>query len=187
MLISVFGVAFLIGEDNDYIRFWNHYYLLSEKLVFGLVEPTSLPFILGILQALLFFAVWLGGIWLTSIPIAIVLVVLKNRSHKSKIAKIEAEIEELELSIKNKIDDISDVVVFVPPAYRYSEALSYFVDSYANSRVSNLKEAVNCYDTFIHRRKLEDGFGKIEAALSYLVYQQQIQNEHLERISRWIW
>lgn len=35
------------------------------------------------------------------------------------------------------------MICFVPPEYRFSDAMRYFVESYQNSRVDDLKEAVS--------------------------------------------
>lgn len=183
-IVSVFGVAILFGEDNPYIHFWEWHYDLCETFILKPLDKINFP---AILSVFLFIIVWFGGMYIFPLPIAILLVVLKNMFHKAKIASIKKEIDVLEKKIENKILSISDIVVFVPPSYRYSEALLYFVEAYANTKVSNLKEAINSYETFKHRRNVERSLFRIEKAMSLIAYQQHIQNEHLEYISKRIW
>lgn len=65
--------------------------------------------------------------------------------------------------------EVKDKLMYVPKKYRYSEAISYFVDLYNSSRVDTLKEAVN---TYAHDKqeaeKLQQIMGKIDGVMRYL-------------------
>lgn len=155
----------------------------SENIFIGLSNIGIPEFICLIVYFLIFF----GGIYLLPIPIPVMILFLRNYVLKKKISKINREIKEIENDIEERIALISDVLSFVPPAYRYSEAVTYFVDSYANSRVSNLKEAVNGFDSYKHRQNVENSFNKIQKLLTSIAYNQLVQIEQLERINKKIW
>lgn len=100
----------------------------------------------------------------------------------------------LEDSLKWQVGRIREVIMFVPPKYRFSEALRYFVESYSNSRVDNLKEAVNAFDTYYFRsqslqtqnailQKLDEN----NELLGMVAYNQLCMMGQLNGIQRDIW
>lgn len=101
---------------------------------------------------------------------------------------------QLEDSLKWQVGRIREVIMFVPPKYRFSEALRYFVESYSNSRVDNLKEAVNAFDTYYFRaqslqiqnailQKLDEN----NELLGMVAYSQLCMMGQLDGIQRDIW
>lgn len=77
----------------------------------------------------------------------------QNRRRKDICNKTADKLCNLNDSLEDQINRIGNLLQFVPPKYRSSNALSYFVESYQNSRVDNLKEAVNAYDTYYFRKQ----------------------------------
>ena len=76
--------------------------------------------------------------------------ITRSRYNNHDIPKLENEIKDYEDQRNEIVLAIKDYICYCPPAYRYSSALSYFVDSYLNTRVSNLQEAVRTFDE--HKR-----------------------------------
>ena len=181
-ILSLILVAFW-NESSPYLVLASKYCVLCDNIL-GYLEAFGIGRLLGVIA---YIVLLFGGFYLFPLPISIALVCIKNMFYRIKISKIKNDIDDLEKEINNKVDAISDVVMFVPPSYRFSGALSYFVDSYANSRVNNLKEAVNSFDTFKHRMNVEKGLFNIENALRSIEYQQYIQNENIEYIRKRIW
>lgn len=62
---------------------------------------------------------------------------------------------------------------FVPPDYRYSEAIEYFFRSFFNQKAETLKEAVILYDNYVHQKKME-------SAQEFLVQQQILALKEIE-------
>lgn len=100
----------------------------------------------------------------------------------------------LEDSLQWQVGQIRDVIMFVPPKYRFSEALRYFVESYSNSRIDNLKEAVNSFDTYYFRSQtvqMQREILEIQQAnnvlLQTVAYSQLCMMDQLDGIQRDIW
>lgn len=85
-----------------------------------------------------------------------IIVITVNIIHKFQNEKYQKEIDEIMPIVNSEMEDISEVACFIPPNYRYSDALDFFVEAYANSKVDNLKEAVNLYDTNEYRQNMLD-------------------------------
>ena len=62
---------------------------------------------------------------------------------------------ELNQHIPIMIEQLSEPLSFVPPDYRYSEAIEYFYKSFCNHKAETLKEAVILYDNYMHQKKME--------------------------------
>lgn len=73
--------------------------------------------------------------------------------HEEKKALALPDIENMKSRALKITENISEYMQFVPPKYRTSEALAYFCESYMNTRVSNLAEAINAYDQFYAAEK----------------------------------
>lgn len=69
---------------------------------------------------------------------------------RPQTAPIEARMAELAATYQR------DVGSHYPPAYVHDEAVSFFIDAVRNHRASTLSEAVNLYETELHRRRLEN-------------------------------
>lgn len=118
----------------------------------------------------------------------------KNRERREAHKRAVDRLSELEERLTGQIAQIQDVICFVPPKYRFSDALNYFVESYVNSRVDDLKEAVNAYDTFYFRsltadmqRKLLEQEQENAARLDLISYNQLCTMQQLDRIRSDIW
>lgn len=118
----------------------------------------------------------------------------QNKSRKEAYDKATDIIAQLEPDLKQQMLNIKDAIQFVPPQYRFSEALHYFVDSYINSRVDNLKEAVNAYETHYFRcqtleiqQQLKEQERKNGELLADIYYQQLVTLQQLDSIRSDIW
>lgn len=158
----------------------------------GILEPVLDP---GITESLICFAVLSTILCLfTEFKHTISAVNSENKNRKKAYESAVASLSRLEPDLKQQIFRIRDVIQFVPEKYRSSDALKYFVDSYCNSRVDNLKEAVNAYDTHLFRSLTEDAqqqiLGQLEQnndLLRDIRYQQLVTAQQLESIQGDIW
>lgn len=118
----------------------------------------------------------------------------RNKMRREAYESALHALAELESDLEWQIDQIRDVICFVPPSYRFSDALRYFVESYVNSRVDDLKEAVNAYDTYYFRsqtvqmqQQILEQERKNADALSRIEYAQLCMMEQLDGIRSDIW
>lgn len=103
------------------------------------------------------------------------LIATQNRRRKDICNKTADKLCNLNDSLEDQINRIGNLLQFIPPKYRSSNALNYFVESYQNSRVDNLKEAVNAYDTYYFRKQTV----KIQ---EQILEQERRNSQALERI-----
>lgn len=122
-----------------------------------------------------------------SLIITAIIVIIVNIIHMIQNKKYQQEIDELIPIINQETDSISEVACFIPPSYRYSQALDFFVDAYANSKIDNLKEAVNLYDTNEYRQNMLDYQKQTVEWLQTIAFAELEQAEQLSRISKDIW
>lgn len=167
-ILLFFLISTLLDEYHPVVVFLDGCGAWLEEVFFS--KLGNLP---GLITVILYFAVYFGGMYITPISIPIAIVLFRNRILKTRISKTKNEIISIEKEIENRVENIRDVVCFVPPKYRFSEALTYFVESYENTRISNLKEAVIRFDEYLHRQKVENSLRRIEILL--------------ERINRNMW
>ena len=116
-----------------------------------------------------------------------IIVIIVNVIHKFQNEKYQKEIDELMPIVNSEMEDISEVACFIPPNYRYSDALDFFVDSYANSKVDNLKEAVNLYDTNEYRQNMLDYQAEMVEWTKAIAFAKLEQAEQLKNIRNDIW
>ena len=116
-----------------------------------------------------------------------IIVITVNIIHKFQNEKYQKEIDELMPIVNSEMEDISEVACFIPPNYRYSDALNFFVDSYANSKVDNLKEAVNLYDTNEYRQNMLDYQAEMVEWTRAIAFAELEQAEQLKNIRNDIW
>lgn len=119
--------------------------------LFRLIGTFFISFIVGIFITPLLIAMICGSIWL---------IYYKVSGFKKIYSKRLAEAEELEKKYQERVKDreatclsIAEGLKYVPRKYRTSQALTYFVETYNNSRVDTLKEAVNMYVTDTQAQK----------------------------------
>lgn len=98
-------------------------------------------------------------------------IVVKKASQKN-INNLETENAELDIQISDSISSLRKYMVFVPPAYRTSDALNYFAESYFNNRVDNLKEAVLLYDDYKFKNESLQGQREMIERLQSIEYTQ---------------
>lgn len=86
--------------------------------------------------------------------------IVSSRTGKRQNEELARQREVLVNAIQDMTNKLSKAMRFVPPACRNSDALSFMVDAYRNSRVDNLKEAVNDYQRHIEHKTIiiENGF-----------------------------
>lgn len=91
--------------------------------------------------------------------------------------KQEEKIQDLQRYVEDKCNENAKYIQFVPPSYRSSDALRYFVKSYVNGKVENTKEAMISYDEYVHRMNMENAQKQIvnqqAAILKNQAYVQQ--------------
>ena len=185
-MVIVFVLAFLdethpiVVAAEEYTRFID--------TILGIITDAGVP---GIIGFIVYMLMLFGGLYLIPIPIPIAIVILKNHLSKSNdkknVERINEEIKNIEDDVKKRISAISEVIRFVPPEYRNSQALSYFVESYANSRVNNLKEAVNAWDQKVHQRNTEMKLEELTSIAQAIEYNQFVQIDQLKRLNKNIW
>ena len=90
----------------------------------------------------------------------------RTKKRLEKIDKLQNEKSQLEQRRAARLKEIKPLIKYCPPAYRNSEALTYFVDCYVNSRASTLKEAVQEYDSLNRHIEISSSLRNIEEALS---------------------
>jgi hypothetical protein len=84
---------------------------------------------------------------------------LRFKAHKSKIDK---EADGIQASAKAEMDVVNNIaqsnkelISSVPANYRYPMATNYIYEVFRDGRVNTLNEALNMYDTQLHRWKME--------------------------------
>lgn len=122
-----------------------------------------------------------------SLIITAIIVIIVNIIHMIQNKKYQQEIDELIPIINQETDSISEVACFIPPSYRYSQALDFFVDAYANSKIDNLKEAVNLYDTNEYRQNMLDYQAEMVEWTKTIAFAELEQAEQLKNIRNDIW
>lgn len=110
-----------------------------------ILEPVLNPTLTGALECIAVLSILLS--FFTEFKTALSSVHAENKHRKEAYGNAAASLSRLEPELERQVSRIKNAIQFVPPKYRFSDALRYFVDSYSNSRVDNLKEAVNAYDT----------------------------------------
>ena len=110
----------------------------------------------------------LGFLFSGIIYTAVIILISRWRKGKrqEKINDLQKDRAQVDAERNAKLKEIAPLIKYCPPAYRTSEALTYFVDSYINSRVSTLKEAVKEYDALNRHEEICSSLQNIEFALS---------------------
>lgn len=120
-------------------------------------------------------------------PVVLVFSIISTIGSRTTTQKELQEDTELCKELDIQIASLSDLIILplqhVPYDYRYSEALEHFCNSYMNGKASTLKEAIDIYDTYQHRRKMEHAQEVIHADQTRIyeeIQQQKIQLNDLE-------
>ena len=170
LIYKVISKAEANGEYlySRFIELFNCEYDANAEVVFYAFLSVGFPLLLGF-----------GICFLISCVI--------NKKLKKDNSKFESEIVLLEELINSKIEPITNVTCFVPKNYRNSKYLAFFVDAYANSKIDNLKEAVNLCDTAEYRQmSLELQKMQIEA-LKGIEFNQLMISSQLDSLKRSVW
>lgn len=94
------------------------------------------------------------------------------------------ELEELNQQVSVKIEQLSDPLSFVPPNYRFSEAIEYFYMCFCNQKADTLKEAVILYDNYAHQKKMESSQEALIQQQIQVLKEIEYQNVQLKNINR---
>lgn len=175
LAIPLFIINFIAGVIIESVASDELYY----KIYFWLNKGLNLD-----LEAAIMFLAY-PLLFLITIPTLIVIGV--NIIHKLQNKKYQQEIDELVPAIGSEIKNIQDLVCFVPPKYRYSAAMEFFVDAYANSKVDNLKEAVNLYDTNNYREQMIQAQQATLEMMQSIAFNQLQQMDQLNKLEKDVW
>lgn len=105
------------------------------------------------------------------------------RRRTERLSNLQTQYNELEKAKADVVNNIhaclmnNDNQIVIPEDYFYSEAIRFFADRIATGRANSLSEAMDAYDAYIHRMKLE------QAANDAAEYQRQSAS-NLAAISR---
>lgn len=88
--------------------------------------------------------------------------------YKLKIEAQEAKIAEVTEATKQFAQENYHLVEFMPPEFRDFQAMSYMLLAVSNGRADTLKEAINLYETQLHRWHLESLAERSVEAQEYL-------------------
>lgn len=72
-----------------------------------------------------------------------------NQSIRQEAENINRRLREIQLEYQNT------VMTWYPPNYCYIEAVEFFLDCVTNYRADTLKEAINLYEEYLHRERVE--------------------------------
>ncbi|MBP3593471.1 MAG: zinc-ribbon domain-containing protein [Lachnospiraceae bacterium] len=146
-------IAYLRDEKNAEIA---HGCL---SIVVATVVGFPLGAIVGFQEKILDYSFLLGYSFMFLFPVLLTFVfriiwkltygqIYKRITYKENLKKADA-LENMRDDLLKERDAVcfaeKDKLMYVPKKYRYSGAISYFVDLYNSSRVDTLKEAVNAY------------------------------------------
>ena len=172
-------------------------------LEWGFGNKSSAPYVLAeapfILRPILYVAYYLFpiGDWiafilagayscLPTVAILVPIFVVYNKKLHKSVPEYERALREVEENEKALVGSIYKYIMYVPPKYRTSEALSYFVESYENSRVSNLQQAVIEYDKYARHQEEMGMLRMVVQMLEMIAYQQVRTQEQLNDICSYL-
>ena len=141
-----------------------------------------------------FIAILLGVVFVVTVlpcvyvlfPIVLILCIITGifaRQIARQDIKESSEIcDRMDINIKQLIQAIDIPIQMVPPDYQYSDAIEYFCNCYINGRVHTLQEAIDAYDTYLHRRKMEHAQEVIHNDQEQILKEIHEQQEKLDRM-----
>lgn len=119
-----------------------------------------------------------------TLVINIVILIVSAIKGKSTYKSCEKTLEELKDKIDFLMEQLSIPLNLVPPNYQHSTALIHFCNSYANGRASTVKEAIECYETDLHRKAVEDAQNAILQNQAEIAQQIQSQNDMINDLQQ---
>lgn len=115
--------------------------------------------------------------------ISLVVSILGAIHASSIVAGSKAGLPARQETIEAMLEELEGPLTFVPPDYRYSEAVEYFYKSFANHKADTLKEAVNLYDNYVHQRNMEESQQVLIQNQVAMLQQIEYQNIQLQNIN----
>lgn len=170
--IFIMVIGFIFGNDtSDKI-----FHIIYPFYSLVITNETFLTVYCYLANPIIFAAVCVG-----------LFIIIMNLVYNHQNEKNQKEIDELTPVINKEIYDLSEVSCYIPPDYRYSKALDFFVNAYSNSKVDNLKEAVNLFDTNEYRENMLYYQQKLCELQEEILYVELEQLNQLNSLSRDVW
>ena len=117
-------------------------------------------------------------------PIVLVFCIISTIISRATARKELQENLERCKEMEGRIAALTDLLILplehVPYDYRYSEALEHFWNSYINGKANTLKEAIDIYETYQHRKKMEHAQEVLHADQTKIYEEIQQQNARLD-------
>lgn len=165
IILSIIS-AVLYTKNESYRIMTNWYYGIPDRMT----PPEGLAAQLALAFAFIFAPTLL--VILIGIILGFVEKSMRVARNNGKRKKIHVRTEQLKNEILQITSGIASNVCFVPPKYRTSDALSFFVSAYENSQVDDLKEAVNAYNEQLKHREMMGALQGICTTLADIQYVQ---------------
>ncbi len=159
------------------------FFITKFDVVLWLESMLGLPESQSFLWSFIF--LWIPA--LTGIAIGIISFVKDMITTTNFINNCTHDIDVCKNQLAVKVPALRDVSTLIPPQYRYSDALSFFVEAYSNSKVDNLKEAVNLFDTHSYRKQMLQYQEKIVRELEDVNFNLSMIADKLDSIDTSIW
>lgn len=115
-------------------------------------------------------------------PFGILATIIGVIRAKFVLKKGKKELVELSQQIPSMIERLSGPLSFVPPDYRFSEAIEYFYRSFCNQKANTLRDAVILYDNYVHQKKMEASQEELIQQQIAVLRQIEYQNLQLNKI-----
>lgn len=193
-LIVFYIVTNVIKLDNGQSLF-SAYEALMEKepLIYaftGLISPltengSSFCNFIAILLGIAFVIIILPCVYIL-FPIILILCailgVFSRKIARQDIKECAKIFEEMDFKIEQLTQIIAIPIQMVPLDYQYSEAIEYFCNSYINGRVQTLQEAMDAYETYLHRKKMEHAQEVIHNDQAKILKELNDQKDKLDRL-----
>ncbi len=164
-------LVYFVGSILGFLGMWSLDSVFPDDTnlaVYGVILLASMflicPFIFNLFLNILRH-IWKSIAWLIGIP-------------RAKQVKSNSE-----RNITCICRSLAQYIQYTPPQYRTSHALNYFYESYINSRVDNLREAITSYDTFLHRTNMQAGMVQISNQLEEISFNQSIISSQLASLN----
>lgn len=160
--------------------------LMDKITEMGFIFTFVLGLLLIIVSAVLGLCILPGAMFLFPVltVIYVIVMIFAYKSDRKTLEKNSVLLAEIQEEMDFLVDDLEMPLYFVPPDYRYSEAIMYFCNSYLNGKASSLKEAVILYDNFLHQQRMEQGQEEISYKQNKILDELNYQNQQLDSMQR---
>ena len=154
------------------------FFIAKVDLLLSLAELLAFPGAEDFLFGFLF--LWLPmGMGLVS---GVLSLAVNLASASKEITTCEADMQKCKAQLDEKLPALKNVACLIPPQYRNSVALRFFVEAYSNSKIDNLKEAVNLFDTQSYRNQMLVYQENIICALQSISFNMSMISNQLDSI-----